>query len=518
MRFVLTPIGSSGDVHPFVGIGRALRARGHDVVVVTGGPFEDVVCRAGLGFLGMFSTEEYEAATNHPDLWHARRGLRIVMQLVASRLEFAYARLKEVYEPGRTVLVGHSLSFVTRLLEEKERVPAATLHLAPSVFCSDFEQPAYAPGRTATGAPRWVKRAIWWAVDRLLIDPSISGPLNRFRNELGLPPVRRPFRHWIHSPQRVIGLFPEWFAPPQQDWPASLRLTGFPQYDESDQQGLSPKLQEFLDEGSAPIVFTPGSANQQAAAFFKAAVDASSRLKRRAVLDDLLFRVSADPALKQSDRGDPGSAGMEHFWRVLVSDAADGEHGNPDGRGNVAQGADADRRLSWCFENRAEDHKVGAAALGAYGFFRRVRRASQHAHERTNTFDWQAIGRQVYAIDLCGDRDVKPVIHKNLRCSPCSRVAYPADQLVEIPGIEVFFADLNQVDAVADRGTDEGKNVPLPPVGDVAADHSAVRPEALSDRTRCRSSEMPMRMSMPPRAVTPPRKTLCRMTGRNAGT
>jgi rhamnosyltransferase subunit B len=284
MRFVLTPIGSSGDVHPFVGIGRALRARGHDVVVVTGGPFEDVVRRAGLGFLGMFSTEEYEAATNHPDLWHARRGLRIVMQLVASRLEFAYARLKDVYEPGRTVLVGHSLSFVTRLLEEKEHVPAATLHLAPSVFRSDFEQPAYAPGRTATGAPRWVKRAIWWAVDRLLIDPNISGPLNRFRNELGLPPVRRPFQHWIHSPQRVIGLFPEWFAPPQQDWPASLRLTGFPQYDESDQQGLSPKLQEFLDEGPAPIVFTPGSANQQAAAFFKAAVDASSRLKRRAVL------------------------------------------------------------------------------------------------------------------------------------------------------------------------------------------------------------------------------------------
>jgi len=116
MRFVLTPVGSSGDVHPFVGIGRALRARGHDVVMVTGGPFEDVARRAGLGFQGMFSTEEYEAATNHPDLWHPRRGLQIVMRLVASRLEFAYTRLKEVYEPGRTVLVGHALSFVTRLL------------------------------------------------------------------------------------------------------------------------------------------------------------------------------------------------------------------------------------------------------------------------------------------------------------------------------------------------------------------------------------------------------------------
>ena len=32
MRFILTPVGSAGDVHPFVGIGRALKARGHEVV------------------------------------------------------------------------------------------------------------------------------------------------------------------------------------------------------------------------------------------------------------------------------------------------------------------------------------------------------------------------------------------------------------------------------------------------------------------------------------------------------
>jgi UDP:flavonoid glycosyltransferase YjiC (YdhE family) len=33
MNFVMTPVGSSGDVHPFIGLGRALRSRGHDVVV-----------------------------------------------------------------------------------------------------------------------------------------------------------------------------------------------------------------------------------------------------------------------------------------------------------------------------------------------------------------------------------------------------------------------------------------------------------------------------------------------------
>lgn len=284
MKFVMTPVGSAGDVHPFVGIGRALCARGHEVIIVTAGPFEQTVTRAGLGFRETVSAEVFDRVSKHPDLWNSYRGLKLVLGSVASYLRLGYERVAEVYEPGRTVLVGHALSFGTRLFEEKHGAPAATLHLAPSIFRSDFEQPAIAPGRDLTRAPRWVKRSFWWAADRFLSDPLIVPKLNALRQELGLAPVSRVFRHWLHSPQRLIGLFPEWFAPRQPDWPPALRLTGFPQYDESDQQQLSPALLEFLDKGAPPIVFTPGSANQDAAAFFRGAVDAAARLNRRALL------------------------------------------------------------------------------------------------------------------------------------------------------------------------------------------------------------------------------------------
>ena len=60
MRFVMTPVGSSGDVHPFVGIGRALKVRGHDVIVSTAGPFRDVVERAGLTYDETASVEEFD--------------------------------------------------------------------------------------------------------------------------------------------------------------------------------------------------------------------------------------------------------------------------------------------------------------------------------------------------------------------------------------------------------------------------------------------------------------------------
>jgi UDP:flavonoid glycosyltransferase YjiC (YdhE family) len=283
MRFVLTPVGSAGDVHPFVGIGRALRARGHEVVVLTAGPFAEVVRKAGLVFEETVSVEEFDTVSKHPDLWHPLRGMQIVLGEVGARLRPAYERLKGLHRPG-TVHVGHSLSFFTRLFEEVHGVPSATIHLAPSIFRSDHAQPAYAPGRDGSNWPRWFKRSLWWSIDRFMLDPTVVRPLNECRRELGLPPVTRVFRDWIHSPQRVIGLFPDWFAVPQPDWPAAVRLTGFPLYDDHVEANLPESLTRFLESGPPPVLFTPGSANQSAAQFFKAALDATQRLGLRALL------------------------------------------------------------------------------------------------------------------------------------------------------------------------------------------------------------------------------------------
>jgi UDP:flavonoid glycosyltransferase YjiC (YdhE family) len=105
-----------------------------------------------------------------------------------------------------------------------------------------------------------------------------------------LPAKRYFFRDWIHSPQRVIGLFPDWFAPRQADWPEQTVLTGFPRYDEADVSQADGPWRRFLDEGDAPIVFTPGSAMVHGIDFFRAAAEACQLLGRRGVL---LSRYSA---------------------------------------------------------------------------------------------------------------------------------------------------------------------------------------------------------------------------------
>jgi UDP:flavonoid glycosyltransferase YjiC (YdhE family) len=81
----------------------------------------------------------------------------------------------------------------------------------------------------------------------------------------------------------VLGLFPDWFGPPQPDWPPQTRLTGFPLYDERGGADIPEELTRFLDAGEPPVVFTPGSAMAQGQDFFAAAVEACRLLGRRGV-------------------------------------------------------------------------------------------------------------------------------------------------------------------------------------------------------------------------------------------
>ena len=329
MHYILTPYGSSGDVFPYLALGRELCGRGHDVTVLAAEPFRAVAERAGLSLVPVTSVDTYDSITHHPDLWHPRRGMRLVLRLLAEAFRDHYATLSDLYEPDRTVLVGHPLSLVTRTFEEKHRAPAATIHIAPGVFRSEYIAPVFEPGFDLSRAPRWYKRGVYWVADRFFLDPHITPSLNAFRAELGLPPVRRVFHSWLHSPQLTIGIFPDWFGPPQPDWPPQTRLTGFLLYDD-DSIHINPKIEDFLAAGEPPIVFTPGTGNRQAPAFFEAAVKAVELLGMRALL------LTGYPEQLPADLPE----GVRHasylpFSGILPRSAAIVHHG---GVGTCAQG------------------------------------------------------------------------------------------------------------------------------------------------------------------------------------
>ena len=280
VRFIFSPIGSAGDVHPMLGIAVELHKRGHHVTFLANGYFQETVERCGLRFVELGSREYFDSVVNDPDLWKPRRAFRYVFEkAVQPVLRKQYAAIEERSRSGDTVVVASCLGFGARIAHEKLGVPLVTVDLQPAVILSRVAPPTF-PG---VAGPRWLRNALLRLGERFVIDRTICPVVNALRQELDLPPVRKIVRWW-HSPQLVLCLFPEWFAPPQPDWPKNVVQTAFPLWDERTDAGLASEVQEFLNAGEPPIVFTPGSANVFGTAFFQAAVEACQRLGRRGIL------------------------------------------------------------------------------------------------------------------------------------------------------------------------------------------------------------------------------------------
>jgi len=329
VKILLIAIGSSGDVHPLIGIGVALRRRGHDVTVVASVHFEQQVKRASLGFIGVGTEEEYEAITSDPALMRPIHGTRRVIEYCCVRtIREVYDIVAAEYEPGRTVVISCALAVGARIAQEHLGVPLITTILQPMMFRSAYETARYDWLPLADRIPRFARRLAFRAGD-LYADAIAAPATNAFRKELGLPPVRRLFHHWWMSPQKVIGLFPEWYGPIQPDWPANTTLTGFPLYDGGDTTRLPEPARAFFEKGDPPIVFTPGTAMRFGKRFFAAAAEACTILGRRGVL---LSRFTEQIPVRLPD-------GVVHYdylplGSVLQQSAAMVHHG---GMGTLAQ-------------------------------------------------------------------------------------------------------------------------------------------------------------------------------------
>lgn len=283
MRILLVPIGSAGDVHPFVGIGTVLKKRGHKITVVTNGNFRAVVEKAGLEFVEFGTAAEFHGLAGNPDLWRPRRSFFVLARLMKLSLRPLYQLIERLYVSGETVMAASSLALAARIAEEKLSIPTAMVHLQPGIFRSVYDPPAF----PTMSIPRWFHPVAVKAMYRLadlVVDGVLAGAINTFRVELGLQPVRGILGAWWNSPRLTLGLFPDWFYTPQKDWAPSIRLTGFPLFDGDGLEAEAPGLNEFLSVGPPPVVFTAGSAMKIAGRFFHESVEACRILKCRGVL------------------------------------------------------------------------------------------------------------------------------------------------------------------------------------------------------------------------------------------
>ena len=280
MHYILSPFGSAGDVFPMLGLALALKDRGHPITFLANGYFREAVERYGLDYVELGTKEQFLESLADPNLWHPTNAFgHIVSNYVAPMMRPQYDEFVKRYEKGKSVGIINVFGFGGLIAQDKIGMPMITLHMQPSVIWSDYAPPEL-PGMFG---PYWLQSILVWIAERFWIDAVACPPINALRAELGLPAMSRTMHYW-HSSYGVACLFPEWFAPPQIDWPKNLLQTDFPLWDEKQEVQMPAEAEAYLAAGEPPIVFTPGSANVQGKDFFAAAASACEKLQRRGIL------------------------------------------------------------------------------------------------------------------------------------------------------------------------------------------------------------------------------------------
>lgn len=288
-RIVLTTIGSFGDLHPKIAIALELRKRGHDVVFATHKEYRNKIEALGFEFHRM---RPDNTALNDPQEMARMMDLKtgteyVIKNWVCANLRETYTDLMDGAKDADFILAGEGV-VAARLVAEKLEIPWAFVVLQPASFLSVYD-PSVLPVLPFLAKLQGLGSLANRGIIQLskVLSRSWAEPIYQLRRELGLPPLAgNPFIDDKYSPYLVLALFSPVFAKPQPDWAKNTVLTGFAFYDSSEgETELSPELQQFLDGGDPPIVFTLGSAAVMAPGrFYQESVQATKQLNRRAVL------------------------------------------------------------------------------------------------------------------------------------------------------------------------------------------------------------------------------------------
>jgi len=156
------------------------------------------------------------------------------------------------------------------------------VHFYPAAMMSVDDVPLVLPGfRLLRMLPLPVRKFVL----------SLPSPYDRFAIPAvaqacavhGVEPPVRLWKPWHHSPDGVLALFPSWFASVAKDHPDNTLQWDFPLEDMVQQCGMEPQLDEFLNAGERPILFTAGTGQYHAAEFFAIAGRVVAELGCRAV-------------------------------------------------------------------------------------------------------------------------------------------------------------------------------------------------------------------------------------------
>jgi UDP:flavonoid glycosyltransferase YjiC (YdhE family) len=236
-RFLVAAFGDAGHAFPAIALARALRGRGHEVLVETWERWRDAVEAEGLRFT---AAEEYKAFPP-PESSSGWRS--------AADAAIALTPLMEDFRPD--VVVSDILTLAPTLAAERAGIRRATL--IPHVYpVHEPGLPFFAFGLQPPRTP--IGRAVWRGALPVLETGLRRGreEMNETRAAAGLPPVEH-FHGGISPQLALVATFPQLEYP--RPWPNGVHITGPMQFE-------VPYPDIELPDGDEPLVLVAPSTAQ----------------------------------------------------------------------------------------------------------------------------------------------------------------------------------------------------------------------------------------------------------------
>jgi rhamnosyltransferase subunit B len=298
VRIVLSNIGTFGDINPLIALALELKRRGHVPVMALPNVYRAKIEPLGLDFHPIRPDIDPTNSILVEMVYDVKHGTEHGLR------DFLFPSLRQTYEdlleaatqPERAdLLLLGELNYAGPIVAEVTGIPWASYVLAPLSFFSAFDPPVLPPyprlarADKLAGVGRVIKRLARFTTRKW------PEPIYQLRRELGLPRGSNPLFDAKHSPYLVLALFSRVLGVEQKDWPANTLITGFCFYDaDAGNAALPAHLEQFVSNGSPPVVFTLGSAAVLAAGdFYEVSAKVAQNLELRAVL-----LIGSDPQNK----------------------------------------------------------------------------------------------------------------------------------------------------------------------------------------------------------------------------
>jgi UDP:flavonoid glycosyltransferase YjiC (YdhE family) len=354
-----------------------LRDRGHHVTIGMPEIYRAKVEAEGLkawplrpSFEDMLDNPERMARAFHPRTGPEYVFRHVMMPAIEHMYEDTLAAAREA-----DFLVGHGIAFATPTVAEVLGKPWISVALQPSLFLSAHDPPVIS-GAAALTLLHPLGPRFWRPLLKLVRRGARAwgDPLNALRRRLGLRALRNPVLDDMFSPFGTHAWFSRILAQPQRDWPANVTITGFPFYDRLNAgEKLSVELEQFLDAGPPPVVFTLGSSAVFAAGeFFHESIAAAKKAGVRAIL-----LVGRDPRNAPREKLPPEIIAAEYapFSELLPRAAATVHQGGVGTTGQALRAGRPTLIVPWSFDqpdNAKRVERLGAGRTLARSRYRAV--------------------------------------------------------------------------------------------------------------------------------------------------